>query len=80
MMTKQERAARKAARAASAARIATAQEETRRVVAAGRCPLCGSGLRRNLALTGWYQCAQFGADGFRADSTRPACGWQGFVS
>lgn len=53
--------------------------ESRVIVQSGHCPQCGSTLRRNLALTGWYQCAQFGADGFRADSTKPACSFQIFV-
>ena len=78
-MTREERAARKAERVASAARIAQAQQETRAVVATGVCPRCGSKLRRNLSLTGWWQCAQFGAEQFRADKTRPACNWQGFT-
>jgi hypothetical protein len=30
-------------------------------------------------LTGWWQCSQYGAEGFRADSTKPSCGWQGFT-
>jgi hypothetical protein len=52
----------------------------RTIVAAGICPTCGSKLRRNLALTGWWQCAQYGAEGFRADSSKPACSWQDFTS
>lgn len=51
-------------------------KEARAVVATGRCPDCGSPLRRNLALKGWWQCSQYGADGFRADSTKPACNFQ----
>ncbi len=53
--------------------------ETRAVVAAGKCPHCGAGLRQNLSIAGWWQCAQYGAVGFRADANKPACGWQGFV-
>lgn len=56
-MTKQERAERKAERKASAERIAKAQAETRAIVATGKCPLCGRGLKQNLALAGWYQQA-----------------------
>lgn len=78
-MTKTERAERKAERAASAARIAEAQAETRAVVASGRCPCCKSGLKRNLSLTGWWQCEQYGSDGFRKDSSKPHCNWQGFT-
>lgn len=35
--------------------------------------------RRNSSLAGWWQCAQFGAVGFRADSSKPACSWQTFT-
>lgn len=63
----------------SDARIAQAHAETQAVVDSGRCPLCGSGLRRNLSLTGWWQCAQFGAVGFRLDASKPSCEWQGFT-
>lgn len=79
MMTKQERAARKTERTESARRIAEAQAKTREIVAAGVCPCCGRGLRANLAISGWYQCVQFGAVGFRADASAPSCGWQGFT-
>lgn len=49
------------------------------IVEIGKCPQCGRPLRRNLSLSGWWQCSQFGAEGFRADSTLPACDWQGFT-
>jgi ssDNA-binding Zn-finger/Zn-ribbon topoisomerase 1 len=75
-MTRKEKLAMEKARRE---RIAKAQAETRAVVATGRCPKCGSALRRNLSLTGWWQCEQFGAVGFRARSNEPACGWQGFT-
>lgn len=65
--------------AESKARISAAQAATRAVVAAGKCPLCASGIRHNSALTGWVQCEQFGTEGFRKDSSKPACGWQGFT-
>ncbi len=65
--------------AASNARIQAAHEETKRVVASGKCPLCGGGLRRNLSLTGWWQCEQLGAEGFRKDPAKPSCSWQGFT-
>lgn len=42
------------------------------------CPCCGRKIKRNLSLTGWWQCSQFGAVGFRVDSTQPACNWQAF--
>jgi len=44
------------------------------------CPCCGAPIRRNLALTGWWQCSQFGAVGFRADPDKPACSWQTFTA
>jgi hypothetical protein len=49
------------------------------VVDTGRCPTCGAGLKRNLALTGWWQCEQLGAEGFRKDSSKPSCSFQCFV-
>lgn len=58
------------------ARVAAVLE----VVRTGRCPQCGGALRRNLALTGWWQCAQYGAETHRADATRPACSWQDFAA
>lgn len=78
-MTKTERAERKLAAAASAARIQAAQAETRAIVASGKCPSCGRGLRRNSSITGWWQCEQLGAVGFRKDATLPSCSWQGFT-
>lgn len=59
--------------------IAKFTEQVVTAVKINRCPTCGAGLRRNLALTGWWQCEQFGADGFRKDSTKPSCSWQGFT-
>lgn len=53
--------------------------EVRAAVAANACPRCGRPLRRNRALIGWWQCAQFGAEGFRADPAQPPCDWQGFT-
>lgn len=76
---KMTRAQKMAARRAAEEKIARAQAETRAQVETGICPLCGSGLRRNLALTGWWQCEQYGAPGFRARSHDPACSWQGFT-
>jgi len=61
------------------ARTSKHNEETREVVKTGKCPLCGSGLCRNLSLLGWWQCEQYGAVGFRKNSELPACDWQGFT-
>lgn len=63
----------------SADRIAAAKAATQAVVASGKCPTCGAGLRENLSLDGWWQCRQLGAVGFREDASRPSCDWQGFV-
>lgn len=71
-MTKAEKAAEKAKREA---RYAAARE----VVRGGKCPQCGCGLRRNLALTGWWQCEQYGAAGFRKDDAKPSCSFQTFT-
>lgn len=78
-LTKTERAERNAARKESARRMEEARAATRAAVATGICPTCGSGLRNNLALAGWWQCAQYGAEGFRKDSSKAACSWQGFT-
>jgi hypothetical protein len=60
-------------------RIDTARAATQAVVTSGKCPTCGSAIRHNNSLTGWVQCAQFGAAGFRADASKPSCDWQGFT-
>jgi hypothetical protein len=79
MTPAQKRAETIRARKASDARIAQAQAETQAVVDAGSCPQCGAGVHRNWAITGWFQCDQYGSDGFRKDDAKPACSWQGFV-
>ena len=78
-MTREERVARRKANAEAKARMEKSRAECKAVVASGKCPRCQSPLRRNLALTGWWQCSQYGSDGFRKDSTKPACDWQGFT-
>lgn len=78
-MTTLERQERKAEKQRQIARIEAAHAAARLVVSTGKCPQCGASLRRNLALTGWWQCSQYGADGFRADSGKPSCSWQGFT-
>ena len=55
------------------------RQANREIVAKGVCPDCGRGLKRNLALTGWWQCEQFGAVGFRKDSESPSCNFQTFA-
>lgn len=49
------------------------------IVAKGICPVCTAPLRRNLALTGWFQCSQYGADTHRADPSKPPCSFQTFT-
>lgn len=61
------------------ARIAAEQTKVRSIVMLGVCPCCHGPVRRNLALKGWYQCEQFGAEGFRVDASKPSCPWQGFA-
>jgi hypothetical protein len=72
MATKAEKAA---AKAKNEKRIAEAVA----IVKTGKCPDCGCGLRRNLALTGWWQCEQYGAPGFRKDASKPSCSFQIFT-
>lgn len=48
------------------------------IVASGTCPRCGQPLRRNLALMDWWQCAGYGAEGFRAKDAKP-CDFQVLV-
>ena len=67
-------------RKCDAARTAARLEANRAVVATGKCPLCARGLKRNLALSGWWQCEQYGAAGFRADAAAPSCSFQTFTA
>lgn len=53
--------------------------KVRAIVATGKCSECGSGLRRNLSLKGWWQCEQLGAPAFRARPEQPPCSWQAFT-
>ena len=48
----------------------------RATVATGQCPTCGSRLRRNSSMTGWFQCEQYGAVTRRARPNDPPCNWQ----
>lgn len=66
-------------RQAQTARMNQLKAEARAVVATGKCPECGAALRRNLSLTGWWQCEQVGAVGFRKDASKPSCSWQAFT-
>lgn len=72
-MTKQQKAAEKAKRDAI-------QTENVRILNTGKCPQCEAKLRHNSAILGWYQCSQYGAEGFRADSNKPSCSFQMFIN
>jgi hypothetical protein len=71
--------ARKAEKKAHQERMEAIYAENRAIVATGKCPHCNRGLRRNLSLTGWWQCEQYGAEHFRKDASQPECTWQGFT-
>lgn len=62
-----------------AARIAAAHEEACAALRTNCCPTCNGAVRRNYSITGWVQCAQYGAATHRADANREACSWQGFT-
>ena len=59
-----------------AVRRAQLRAEYTKVLDAGKCPECGRQLKRNMAIAGWYQCEQFGADTHRADPSQPSCNYQ----
>jgi len=61
------------------ARMERVYAENEQIAARGICPDCGRKLRRNLSLTGWWQCSQLGAVGFRADASQPSCNFQMFT-
>lgn len=50
------------------------------ILRTGVCPQCGAGLHHNYSMTGWYQCDQYGAEGFRKDSSKPSCSFQFFIT
>lgn len=77
MITDHKRAYR-LAKTDSEVRIGEAQLEASRALTANCCPRCGHPVRQNLAISGWVQCAQYGAPSFRARPADPACEWQGF--
>ena len=79
-MTKAQKAAEtRKQNAAFKARMALIHSQVAAVIASGKCPDCGSALRRNLSLAGWYQCEQYGAETHRARASDPTCNWQGFT-
>lgn len=60
-------------------RMSQIHSEIDSIVRSGKCPDCGKGLRRNLALSGWWQCEQFGDPQYRSNPDGPSCDWQGFT-
>lgn len=66
-------------KACDAKREAARKAEAAPIIASGVCPKCGTKLKRNLSLTGWYQCSQYGAETHRADPSKPSCSFQIFA-
>ena len=68
-------------KAAHKARMETILKKNSAIVARGVCPDCGTELRRNSALTGWWQCDCYGLDQFRKPENRgkPSCSFQCFI-
>lgn len=62
-------------KACEAARSTQLRTEGLAQIQSGRCPNCGQPIRRNLAITDWFQCAGYGAEGFRDAGSKP-CSWQ----
>lgn len=67
-------------KACAAVHHAKILEANRESIANGKCPRCGRPVKRNLALTGWWQCEQLGAVGFRKDPNLPSCDFQTFTA
>ena len=78
--SKTTRSQRIAERKAQAEKMAAIHAANCEIVRGGKCPQCGAGFRRNLAMNGWYQCEQYGAEGFRKDSSKPSCSFQCFTA
>lgn len=55
------------------------KNEAQKIIDIGRCPECGDSIERNMALSGWWQCANFGQRKMRNGRADNAdCGWQAF--
>jgi len=59
--------------------VAAIRAQAVAVVATGACPDCGSALRRNNSIAGWWMCEQRGADAFRARPQDAPCAFQCFT-
>lgn len=68
-------------KACHVAKIWALCSKAKAIVAGGKCPDCSLPLRRNIALTGWYQCAAYGSPAYRAAEFRnaPPCLFQCFT-
>ncbi len=55
--------------------------EARRIVATGKCPKCGTALKANTSITGWWQCEASINPEFRKpeNRTKPPCSFQCFT-
>jgi len=55
--------------------------ENQAIVATGVCPQCGTGLKYNSAITGWWQCGAYGGPSFRKPEHKdlPKCSFQCFT-
>lgn len=56
-------------------------EQNREIVRAGKCPDCGSPLKRNNSLAGWWQCVAYAVPYMREAQYRalPNCSFQCFT-
>lgn len=63
------------------ARMNAIHAANQQIVASGICPDCGTSLRRNLALTGWWQCDAVGRPDYRRPENRDKadCSFQCFT-
>ena len=71
----------KARRKRDKERLDFLQAEAQKVVATGKCPLCGNPLHRNLALAGWFQCSGYPCFEMRKPGfeSLPKCDFQCFT-
>jgi len=67
-------------KACSQARLDKCHAEAQAIVITGRCPKCSDKLERNLALSGWWQCANYGNRRLRnGRADNPDCSFQTFT-
>jgi hypothetical protein len=62
-------------------RMDAIRAENQAIVATGVCPQCGTELKRNSAMAGWFQCGAFGEPYFRKPGHKklPKCSFQCFT-